>query len=127
MHVEPLTHTVMQEMLPHLREAEKQRQTAATAHFHHVTTLVGQITIVVFVFSGILAGVLAIVVSGRLQRGLRVLKIGADTLGAGQLEHRIPVQSKDELGDLAARSMIWAKACGRRRLNCARGSGSWKR
>ena len=41
------------------------------------------------------------VVSSRFQRGLRVLKIGADTLGAGKLEHRIPVQSKDELGDLA--------------------------
>ena len=101
-HVEPLTHTVMQEMLPHLREAEKQRQAAATAHFHQVSTLVGRITIVVFVFSGILAGVLAIVVSGRLQRGLRILKIGADTLGAGKLDYRIPVQSKDELGDLAA-------------------------
>ncbi len=101
-HVEPLTHTVMQEMLPHLREAEKERQAAATAHFHQVSTLVGRITIIVFVFSGILAGVLAILVSGRLQRGLRVLKIGADTLGAGKLDHRIPVQSKDELGDLAA-------------------------
>jgi signal transduction histidine kinase/DNA-binding response OmpR family regulator len=101
-HVEPLTHTVMQEMLPHLREAEKQRQAAATAHFHQVSTLVGRITIVVFVFSGILAGVLAIVVLGRLQRGLRILKIGADTLGAGKLDYRIPVQSNDELGDLAA-------------------------
>ena len=39
--------------------------------------------------------------SGRLQRGLSALKSGADTLGAGNLEHRIPVQSKDELGDLA--------------------------
>jgi len=101
-HVEPLTHTVMQEMLPHLQDAEKKRQAAATAHFHQVSTLVGRITIVVFAFSGILAGVLAIVVSGRLQRGLHILKIGADTLGAGKLEYRIPVQSKDELGDLAA-------------------------
>ena len=101
-HVEPLTRTVMQEMLPHLREVEKTRQAAATAHFHQVSTLVGRITIVVFIFSGVLAGVLAIVVSGRLQRGLHVLKIGADTLGAGKLEYRIPVQSKDELGDLAA-------------------------
>ena len=101
-HVEPLTRTVMQEMLPHLREAEKERQAAATAHFHQVSTLVGRITIVVFIFSGVLAGVLAIVVSGRLRRGLHILKIGADTLGAGKLDHRIPVQSKDELGDLAA-------------------------
>jgi|HubBroStandDraft_4_1064222.scaffolds.fasta_scaffold04277_3 signal transduction histidine kinase/DNA-binding response OmpR family regulator len=101
MHAEPLTRTVMQEMLPHLQEAEKDKQDKATAHFHEVTTLLGRITIVVFAFSGILSGLLAILVSGRLQRGLRVLKIGADALAAGELEHRIPVQSQDELGDLA--------------------------
>lgn len=101
MHAEPLTRTVMQEMLPDLRETEKRRQAEATAHFHEVTTLIGRITIVVFILSGILSGVLAVIVSGRFQRGLRILKIGADTLGAGQLEHRIPVLSKDELGDLA--------------------------
>jgi signal transduction histidine kinase/DNA-binding response OmpR family regulator len=101
MHAEPLTRTVMQEMLPHLQEAEKDKEDKATAHFHEVTTLLGRITIVVFAFSGILSGLLAILVSGRLQRGLRVLKIGADALAAGELEHRIPVQSQDELGDLA--------------------------
>ncbi len=101
LHAEPLTRTVMQEMLPQLQETEKTRQAAATAHFHEVATILGRITIVVFVLSGVLSGVLAIVVAGRLQRGLRVLKIGADTLGAGNLEHRIPVRSKDELGDLA--------------------------
>jgi signal transduction histidine kinase/CheY-like chemotaxis protein len=101
MHAEPLSRTVMQDLLPRLQEAEKNRQSAATAHFHEVTTLVGRITIAVFVLSGLLAGILAIVVSGRFQRGLHVLKIGADTLGAGDLEHRIPVRSKDELGDLA--------------------------
>ena len=100
-HAEPLTRTVMQEMLPHLQEAERNRQAAATAHFHEVATLVGRITLAVFSLSGILAGVLAIVVSRRLQRGLLVLKVGADALGAGQLDHRIPVQSRDELGDLA--------------------------
>ena len=91
----------MQEMLPHLQETEKKRQTVATAHFHEVSTLLGRITLVVFVLSGVLAGLLALVVSGRLQRGLHALKIGADAIGTGKLEHRIPVQSKDELGDLA--------------------------
>jgi signal transduction histidine kinase/CheY-like chemotaxis protein len=101
MHADPLARTVMQEMLPRLQEDEKNRQAAATAHFHEVTTLVGRITVVVFGVSGILAGLLAIVVSRRLQRGLHVLKVGADTLGAGKLDYRIPVQGKDELGDLA--------------------------
>ncbi len=111
------TRTVMQEMLPHLQEAEKDRQAAATAHFHQVTTLLGRITIAVFGLSGILAGVLAIVVSGRLQRGLHVLKVGADTLGAGNLEHRIPVREQGRTGRSGDRfQSIWAKACGRRRL-----------
>src|ERR1035438_6621455 len=100
LHAEPLARTVMQGTLPSLQEAEKQRQATATAHFHEVTTLIGRITLVVFILSGILAGVLAMVVSGRIRRGLHVLKVGADTLGAGQLDHRIPVASKDELGDL---------------------------
>lgn len=101
MHADPLARVVMQEMLPRLQEDEKNRQAAATAHFHEVTTLVGRITVVVFGVSGILAGLLAIVVSRRLQHGLHVLKVGADTLGAGKLDYRIPLQGKDELGDLA--------------------------
>jgi two-component system, sensor histidine kinase and response regulator len=84
-----------------LQEAEKNRQAAATAHFHDVSTLVGRITLAMFVLSGVLAGALAIFVSQRFQRGLLVLKIGADSLGAGELGHRIPAQGKDELGDLA--------------------------
>jgi signal transduction histidine kinase/CheY-like chemotaxis protein len=101
MRAEPLSHTVMEEMLPHLQETEKNRQALATAHFHEVTAVIGRITLAVFIFTAILSAVLAMIVAGRFQRGLQVLKIGADTLGAGQLEHRIPVLSNDELGDLA--------------------------
>jgi signal transduction histidine kinase/DNA-binding response OmpR family regulator len=101
MHAEPLTRTVMQDMLPHLQEAEKSRQAVATAHFREVTTLADRVTLMTFALSGILAGALAILVSRRFQRGLAVLKIGADTLGEGGLAHRIPIQGKDELGDLA--------------------------
>jgi signal transduction histidine kinase/CheY-like chemotaxis protein len=101
LHGEPLTRTVMHDMLPHLQEAEKNRQDAAAAHVHDVTAVVDRITLGVFLVSGIVAGVLAIVVSKRFQRGLHVLKAGADALGAGQLEHRIPVHGRDELSDLA--------------------------
>ena len=100
MRAEPLSRTVMEEMLPHLQETEKNRQALATAHFREVTALVRRITIVVFLLTAILSAVLAMVVAVRFQRGLQVLKIGADRLGAGELEYRIPVLSKDELGDL---------------------------
>jgi signal transduction histidine kinase/DNA-binding response OmpR family regulator len=101
LHGEPLTRTVMQDMLPHLQEAEKNRQDAAATHFHDVTAVMDRITLAMFLLSGIVSGVLAIVVSKRFQRGLQVLKAGADALGAGQLEHRIPVRGGDELSDLA--------------------------
>lgn len=101
MHSEPLARTAIEEKLPQLQESEKRRQAAAAAHFHDVTTLVGRVTILVFVLSSGLAGLLAVVVSRRFQGGLQVLKDGADMLGTGHLEHRIPVKSKDELGDLA--------------------------
>jgi HAMP domain-containing protein len=101
LHGEPLARTVMQDMLPHLQEAEKNRQDAAAVHFHDVTAVVDRITLAVFLLSGIIGGMLAIVVSNRFQRALQVLKAGADALGAGQLEHRIPVYGKDELSDLA--------------------------
>ena len=102
LHAEPLAHTLLQETLPSLQEAEKNEQAAATTHFYDVNALVDRITLAVFVLSGMLAGILALVVSRRLQRGLYLLKLGADTLGAGELEYRIPVESKDELGDLAS-------------------------
>ena len=101
MHADPLSRTVIQDMLPKLQSGEKARQAASTSHFYQVTTVVDRITIMVFVFSGALAGMLALFVSRRFQRGLEVLKVGADTFGAGNLDHRIPVLSKDELGALA--------------------------
>lgn len=101
LHAEPLTRTVIEGRLPHLQESEKNRQAAATTHFHEVTGLIDRITILVFLLSGLLAGVLALIVSRRLKRGLEVLKEGADAMGAGHLSHRIPAYSKDELGDLA--------------------------
>jgi signal transduction histidine kinase/CheY-like chemotaxis protein len=101
MRAEPLSRTVMQELLPGLQKAERDRETAAAAHFYHVSSVIGRITLAVFILSGLLAGVLALLVSTRLRSGLAVLKTGADTLGAGHLDYRIPVLGKDELSELA--------------------------
>jgi len=98
---EPLTRTVLDERLPRLQNSEKTRQAEAATHFHEATTFVGRIMMAVFAASGILVALLAIGVSRRLQRGLNVLKTGADALGAGRLWHRIRIHHKDELGDLA--------------------------
>lgn len=98
---EPLSRTVIQELLPKLQESEKQHQSAATDHFYTVSTVLGQITITVFLISGALASLLAFQLTRRLHRGLYILNEGADILGRGDLDHRIPILREDELGELS--------------------------
>jgi signal transduction histidine kinase/DNA-binding response OmpR family regulator len=101
LHAEPLSRTVIQDMLPRMQKAERDREAAAASHFYRVAGVIDRITIGVFLLSGLLAGVPAYMVSRRLRSGLAVLTAGADTLGGGRLEHRIPILGNDELSDLA--------------------------
>src|SRR5439155_22886421 len=86
---------------PGLQQDEKDRVAAAGAHFYKVAALVNRTTIAIFVTSGMLAGLLALLVSRHFARGLGALTAGAGALGAGDFEHRIVDPKKDELGDLA--------------------------
>jgi len=101
MHAEPLSRTVIQDLLPRLQKAERDREAAAAAHFYKVAGIADRITTAVFVLSGLLAGVVALLVSRRLRGGLAILTAGADVLGSGRLDYRIPVVGKDELSELA--------------------------
>ncbi|SPE42471.1 Integral membrane sensor hybrid histidine kinase (fragment) [Candidatus Sulfopaludibacter sp. SbA3] len=101
MHAEPLGQKVMQEILPQLQQHEKDSVEAASVHFYDAAHATDRITIGIFVMSGILSGLLALVVSRHLTTGLGALKTGADVLGGGNLEYRIPIVATDELGDLA--------------------------
>ena len=76
-------------------------ETAAVAQFHRSARVTEQVTVLVFVLSGLLACVLAIIVSKLFARGLIALKAGADAIGAGDLAYRIRVLPRDELGALA--------------------------
>src|SRR5206468_4708990 len=100
-HAEPLSRAVLQDTLARLHNDESGIQARARTHFYEVTTLAGRTTVLVFGLSGVLAGFIAVGVSRRFQRGLQVLKIGADTFASGNLEYEIPVVSQDELGSLA--------------------------
>jgi signal transduction histidine kinase/CheY-like chemotaxis protein len=100
-HAEPLSQKVMQELLPELQQDEKDRVEFATARLSDVARITGSITILIFGISGLIAGVLALVVSRHFTRGLVALKAGADAVGGGNLEYRIPALPSDELGDLA--------------------------
>jgi signal transduction histidine kinase/CheY-like chemotaxis protein len=98
---EPLSQEVLQELLPQLQQQEKNRVEAGNVRFYDVTRLTGRITIVIFVLSGLLSGLLAAVVSRHFTQGLNSLKSGVDAIGTGNLGYRIPLWSKDELGQLA--------------------------
>ncbi len=81
---------------------------AASEHFYTVSATVNEVTVAIFLISGLLTGLVAFLVWRRITGGLNALMVGADTLGAGHLNYRIPAldaarghDSGDELGDLA--------------------------
>jgi class 3 adenylate cyclase/HAMP domain-containing protein len=98
---EPLSQRILDQTVPALQEAERQNVEAATLNYDHVARLTDTATFVMFSLSG----VLAIFISSRLSRyltgRLNDLKLGAALIGDGQLNHKIQINSKDELGDLA--------------------------
>jgi signal transduction histidine kinase/CheY-like chemotaxis protein len=108
-HIEPLGRQAIEILLPGLKEDETIRVAAASEHFYTVSATVNRVTVAIFLLSGFLTGLVAFLVSRRITRGLNALMVGAETLGAGHLNYRIPSSDKargehaesDELGDLA--------------------------
>ena len=101
MRAEPLSQKVMQELLPQLQQDEKNRVGQASAHFYDVARFTDRISVLIFLASGLVAGLLAILVSRHFTRGIGSLKTGAAALGGGNLDYFIQVDATDELGDLA--------------------------
>ncbi|MBI3597711.1 MAG: HAMP domain-containing protein [Nitrospirae bacterium] len=100
MHAEPLSQRVVHELVPQLEEDEKRRVEVASGNFYGVASLTGRITLLIFIFSTLLAIAVAFLVSRHLTLGLGELKRGAALIGNGDLTHRIAIETRDELGDL---------------------------
>ncbi|HTS30328.1 MAG TPA: response regulator [Bryobacteraceae bacterium] len=101
-HAEPLSQRVMTQLLPQLQQDQRDRVESASANFYDAARFTDRVTVLIFIGSGFLAGLLAILVSRHLTRGLNTLKAGAQSLGAGNLDFCIHLTARDELGELAS-------------------------
>jgi class 3 adenylate cyclase/HAMP domain-containing protein len=98
---DPISARLIQQVLPQLQEEEKQWVETASANFNRVGMWTDRISVITFLLSALVAALVAIRVSRYLTHRIEQLKLGASMIGEGQLGHRIPIQSKDELGQLA--------------------------
>jgi signal transduction histidine kinase len=99
---EPLGQELTQNILPKLQAEEKTRVQEASANFAQTARVTKQITAVIVLVTMIVAVAVAWAVSRRLTRGLAQLKDGFDSIGSGNLEHRIPTVSRDEFAQLGS-------------------------
>lgn len=101
MRADPLSQTVLHQLVPQLQENEKSSVELASTNFYEVARLTDRMTILIFTISTFVAIIVAYLVSRRLSRGLGELKRGTALIGSGDLVHRISIQTRDELGGLA--------------------------
>ena len=91
-------------------QAASADETAAVERFHESARLTEHVTVLIFVVSGLLACLLAIVVSRLFARGLIALKAGADAIGAGNLAYRIRILPGTNWVRSRSPSTTWRKA-----------------
>jgi signal transduction histidine kinase len=98
---DPLSRTVIQEMMPKLQAEETERAESASANFRAASRISDRITLTIFLISTLVAMIVAWLLSRDMTRGLTALKTGVAAVGSGQLGHRISLQRNDEFGELA--------------------------
>ena len=92
---------VLQVLLPVLQQEEDKRVSAASARFYRVAQITDLLTILIFGATTLVAIAVAYGLSRRLMRGLSQLRLGAESIGGGNLDQLISLQGDDELTDLA--------------------------
>jgi class 3 adenylate cyclase len=98
---DPLMVSIIQETLPALRAADRARATLATQRFFELSELTQRVNLGIFFVSTVIAMLIGWLVLRHLVRGLNKLKDGAAQIGNRQLDFRIDVGTRDEIGDLA--------------------------
>jgi serine phosphatase RsbU (regulator of sigma subunit) len=98
---DPLSFRLQTELLPNFEKAEQERVARAETRFNLVQKWTFRLSLAIFFVSGLLATVVAFAITRRISRGFTTLKQGTDLIGGMNLDHRIDLPSKDELGDFA--------------------------
>jgi signal transduction histidine kinase/CheY-like chemotaxis protein len=91
----------VQSDLEYLKQRQIKVADQQTVEISKIETLTNNITIVVFITSIILTIGLGIFLIRYTNSALQRLKHGAITIGRGDLDYRIPVKNRDELGEVA--------------------------
>ncbi|MGD8308628.1 MAG: response regulator [Chromatiales bacterium] len=84
-----------------LHEAEKSAVSRASATLDEIQALTDRTSFIIFACSALISVVLGFTVVHAISRGVETLRDGATRLGEGDLEHRIHIRARNELGELA--------------------------
>lgn len=104
-----LSYKLLTSTLPQMQAVEKQRVQSDEAEFARVGKLTSRLNAVTFTIFVVIAVVVALIISRSIVRGFAALQRGADLIGNMNLEHRIHLQTKDELGRFAQTFNIMAE------------------
>jgi serine phosphatase RsbU (regulator of sigma subunit) len=98
---DPLTQRLLGDIIPRLETEGNRAAAIARADFERVTARARAVTLVIFLSSVTIGIIVASRVSSYLVGRLVDLGRGADLIGAANLQHRIAVEPRDEMGELA--------------------------
>ncbi len=93
--------SLLEQRLPQAADRENDLVTIASQSFRTTDATTSRIAWVSFLISALLGGLLALVTSRELLAGVKTLKEGAERVGGGDLDYRIPSPGRDELADVA--------------------------
>ncbi len=102
MHADPLSQHLLTEVLPEILANDRARTTEASARFFADSAFVQRLALGIFAFSTTVGMIVGWAVLASLVRGLKRLKEGAEEIGQTRLDFRINLDTKDELGEVAA-------------------------
>jgi class 3 adenylate cyclase len=102
MRADPLSQRAIGEMLPAILAADRARATEASQRFFADAAFVQRLALGIFAFSTIVGMAVGWSVLAYIGRGLNRLKQGAEQIGQTKLDYRIDLDTKDELGEVAA-------------------------